>query len=432
MAPEELNDDAQAEELKYIEEDDVAEKENLMKQDDENDVSSVESDSYQSDDDISFISLNPNESNPYLKASLPPSSASNFTESVSTNNLNSFSDPLKIRGTSSRPSSENNPYGRTNTPVNFRTMKKLKRDLTAGDILKNSSSENSFIPDLSSSIGKNTSTNNRKNKSLQSLTVKPQSFIEIIPQNGEPARNRLKSKQESSMKPNKNSFNDSEGENILMPSQNLNRLRPAELEERLKQSVDPLLKVFERHHSSLPITWKAKLLSKTKLTPADHLIEVDGDKLRSIEETKIDLANVHRHFDSSVQVLKSLRSTASQNLFRLSTCEKLVSEIFDMTDDEHVEKTDYQDKVEALYRCYIHYKYIKYIIDRNYCYDDRKLGVLEASKMFVDVQLSNYRGLFEEIQAVSESSFPSMIRDVPALRKSYKLFLSVQAKSVRI
>ena len=62
----------------------------------------------------------------------------------------------------------------------------------------------------------------------------------------------------------------------------------------------------------------------------------------------------------------------------------------------------------------------------------RKLGVLDASKLFVEVQLSGYRGLFEEVQALSEGAFPAMIEAMPSLKRAYKLFLSAQGKTVRI
>ena len=61
-----------------------------------------------------------------------------------------------------------------------------------------------------------------------------------------------------------------------------------------------------------------------------------------------------------------------------------------------------------------------------------KLGVLDASKMFVEVQLANFRGMFQEIQCISESSFPTMMRDVPELKLSYNLFLSIQSKIVQL
>lgn len=56
--------------------------------------------------------------------------------------------------------------------------------------------------------------------------------------------------------------------------------------------------------------------------------------------------------------------------------------------------------------------------------------MLDASKMFVEIQLAHYRGMFTEIQAISESAFPTMMKDVEELRTSYKLFISTQGKIV--
>ena len=58
--------------------------------------------------------------------------------------------------------------------------------------------------------------------------------------------------------------------------------------------------------------------------------------------------------------------------------------------------------------------------------------MLDASKLFVEVQLSGHRGLFEEVQALSEGALPAMIETMPSLKRAYKLFLSAQGKTVRV
>jgi hypothetical protein len=58
------------------------------------------------------------------------------------------------------------------------------------------------------------------------------------------------------------------------------------------------------------------------------------------------------------------------------------------------------------------------------------VGVVEASKLFMDVHLSHFRGLFLEIQTLGENSFPKLLKTVPELRESYKLFLTIQSKNV--
>lgn len=218
------------------------------------------------------------------------------------------------------------------------------------------------------------------------------------------------------------------------------KLHESEFAQQLQASVNPLLEIYNKYHASLPKSWKAKLLTTATAvqgTSLGHVYTLSSPSINSndsfnIEEQQkiiaaggipymmnipdeplkeIQFANIKSQFESNIHVLENLKQTSINNMTRLQKCERLTSELLEMMTDTSADGKVYQEKVETLFR---------------------KIGVLDASKMFVEVQLANFRGMFEEIQAISETSFPTMMRDVPELKKSYNLFISTQGKIVKL
>jgi hypothetical protein len=62
----------------------------------------------------------------------------------------------------------------------------------------------------------------------------------------------------------------------------------------------------------------------------------------------------------------------------------------------------------------------------------RKLGALEALKVFVEVQLGEYRAIFEGIGILSANTFPALMESCSEFKECYKLFLSCQGTIVEV
>ena len=60
-----------------------------------------------------------------------------------------------------------------------------------------------------------------------------------------------------------------------------------------------------------------------------------------------------------------------------------------------------------------------------------KIGEIRALRFLVDVQLSDFRSFFGSLAAISQQTFPGLMKAYPECSRSYEHFLSSQGKSVR-
>lgn len=64
-------------------------------------------------------------------------------------------------------------------------------------------------------------------------------------------------------------------------------------------------------------------------------------------------------------------------------------------------------------------------------YDDcRKIGEIEILKVWIDVQLSEYRYMFEKARIVGLDTVPNLLQHAPEFAAALKLFVSCQGRSV--
>ena len=180
-----------------------------------------------------------------------------------------------------------------------------------------------------------------------------------------------------------------------MVTKSYRRIPKRKLVDELANSKTPLMLLYNEYMDVLDEYHSAKLLNYM----------VDQGTLESKKA-------VHKVFSLMYPVVEKIDTTITKGLKDMDGCEKMTMALISLANDgSKVPSTVYRKSLEQLYR---------------------KVGEIESMKLWVEIQLIEFRAIFTRINAPSITALPELLMDSKALNNSYQLILSIQGKMVEL
>ncbi len=180
-----------------------------------------------------------------------------------------------------------------------------------------------------------------------------------------------------------------------MVTKSYRKIPKRKLVDELANSKTPFILLYNEYVDVLDEYHRAKLLN----------FMVDQGTLESKK-------SVHKVFNLMYPVVEKIDTTITKGLKDMDGCEKMTMALISLANDgSKVPSTVYRKSLEQLYR---------------------KVGEIESMKLWVEIQLIEFRAIFTRINAPSITALPELLMDNKALNNSYQLILSIQGKMVEL
>ena len=169
-------------------------------------------------------------------------------------------------------------------------------------------------------------------------------------------------------------------------------IAPRDLKKEISDSENPLLTMFEEFKESLPDVFRGPLLdaaSGASQMKAKHIF----DKL----------------FTSMLPDIRKLDGSSSIVLKELALCEEMTNSMIVVLGTGEITDPVYFRSLKQMFS---------------------KFGEIEALKLWNDIQLGQYRVIFERVNAMNITMIPGMLKFSAAFDEAYQVFTSSSGRTV--
>ena len=167
---------------------------------------------------------------------------------------------------------------------------------------------------------------------------------------------------------------------------------PRDFRKEIIESENPLLTIYEEYKDCIPDVFRSSLL--------------DASTGSSTVRTSTAISNL---FGSILPDVQKLDTTSSIILKELASCEEMANNIIMVNGSGEIADDLYFRGLTQLYK---------------------KLGEIDTLKLWIDVQLGQYRSIFEKINSLSISMLPNLMKNSSSFEDSYEAFVSCSGRQV--
>jgi len=169
-------------------------------------------------------------------------------------------------------------------------------------------------------------------------------------------------------------------------------IEPRDIKREVAQSDNPLLLLYREYKDCIPDVFRGPFLDAA--SGASQL------KVQNI---------FHKLFSSILPDMRKLDGSSSIVLKELTLCEEMTNSMIVVNGSGEV--------ADALYHRSLRQMFIKF-------------GEIESLKLWVDIQLGQYRTIFERVNAMNITMIPNMLKASNAFEEAYETFVSSSGRTV--
>jgi hypothetical protein len=178
----------------------------------------------------------------------------------------------------------------------------------------------------------------------------------------------------------------------LLAVRTYRNIPPRNFKGDLKESKNPLLLLHNEYYDELSNAFRARLMNAA----------VDDKSTKSLEFAK-------SMFASIIPTLEKIDNACAVCVLEGESCDQIIDTLILWLEQKDYSIEKYNDALMSLYK---------------------KTGEIESMKLWTDVQLVEYRSIFEKFNASNIYCLPVLLQKCNEFQISYKLFLSCQGKSL--
>jgi hypothetical protein len=167
---------------------------------------------------------------------------------------------------------------------------------------------------------------------------------------------------------------------------------PPDFKKELMDSENPLLTLYNEYKDCLPDVFHSNLLDAAS------------------GKSSLKAMNTFRGlFTSILPDIRKLDLTSGIVLNELSLCEDMANNLIVVMGSDEIADDLYYRSLNQMYT---------------------KFGEIEGLKLWVDVQIGQYRAIFDRVNSLNINMIPSMVKASDVFEESYEVFLSCSGRSV--
>jgi len=160
----------------------------------------------------------------------------------------------------------------------------------------------------------------------------------------------------------------------------------------LKESKNPLVLLHNEYYDELSNVFRARLMNAA----------VDDKNTKSLELARVMFASI-------IPTLEKIDHSCGISLIEGEACDQIIDTLILWLEQKDYSIEKYNDALMSLYK---------------------KTGEIESLKLWADVQLTEYRSIFEKFNSSNIHCLPVLLQKCREFQTSYQLFLSCQGKSL--
>jgi len=165
-----------------------------------------------------------------------------------------------------------------------------------------------------------------------------------------------------------------------------------DLKKEVAESENPLLLLYREYKDCIPDVFRGPFL----------------DAASGASQLKVQHV-FHKLFSSILPDMRKLDGSSSIVLKELTLCEEMTNSMIVVNGSGEVP--------DALYFRALRQMFVKF-------------GEIESLKLWVDIQLGQYRAIFERVNAMNITMIPNMLKASNAFEEAYRVFVSSSGRSV--
>ena len=178
----------------------------------------------------------------------------------------------------------------------------------------------------------------------------------------------------------------------LLAVRTYRNIPPRNFKGELKESKNPLVLLHDEYYDELSNIFRARLMNAA----------VDDKTTKSLDFAK-------SMFASIIPTLEKIDNACAVCVLEGESCAQIIDTLILWLEQKDYSIEKYNDALMSLYK---------------------KTGEIESMKLWTDVQLVEYRSIFEKFNASNIHCLPALLQKCNEFQISYKLFLSCQGKSL--